>query len=158
MSDANSKKGRRGGNSPEDQRKEQNRIISELKMIRLLQTRVTQNTTDVDAQAGQRSAYGGSAQAHRGARRPARRHSRRHRTTGHRARRRNSRNPSTHTTLSEPIFTHFRINDPNGRDHDMNTRRFGKSVGSGDRRLLVLLGRLRPGRRKKKTSWTRWAT
>ncbi len=49
MSDANSKKGRRGGNSEEDQRKEQNRIISELKMIRLLQTRVHQNTSDVDA-------------------------------------------------------------------------------------------------------------
>ena len=38
MSDANSKKGRRGGNSAEEQRKEQNRIISELKMIRLLRT------------------------------------------------------------------------------------------------------------------------
>jgi hypothetical protein len=44
MSDANSKKGRRGGNSPEEQRKEQNRIISELKMIRLLETRVHQST------------------------------------------------------------------------------------------------------------------
>lgn len=49
MSDANSRKGRRGGNSEEDQRKEQNRIISELKMIRLLQTRVHQSTSDVDA-------------------------------------------------------------------------------------------------------------
>jgi hypothetical protein len=49
MSDANSRKGRRGGNSAEDQRKEQNRIISELKMIRLLQTRVQQSTTEVDA-------------------------------------------------------------------------------------------------------------
>jgi hypothetical protein len=48
MSDANSKNGRRGGNSAEDQRKEQNRIISELKMIRLLQTRVEQRTTEVD--------------------------------------------------------------------------------------------------------------
>ncbi len=48
MSDANSKNGRRGGNSPDEQRKEQNRIISELKMIRLLQTRVEQRTTDVD--------------------------------------------------------------------------------------------------------------
>ncbi len=53
MSDANSKKGRRGGNSPEEQRKEQNRIISELKMIRLLQSRVEQRTTEVD---GKRSA------------------------------------------------------------------------------------------------------
>jgi hypothetical protein len=49
MSDANSRKGRRGGNSGEEQRKEQNRIISELKMIRLLQTRVQQSTTEVDA-------------------------------------------------------------------------------------------------------------
>ena len=48
MSDANSRKGRRGGNSPEDQRKEQNRIISELKMIRLLEQRVLQSTGDVD--------------------------------------------------------------------------------------------------------------
>jgi hypothetical protein len=48
MSDANSKNGRRGGNSPDEQRKEQNRIISELKMIRLLQTRVEQRTTEVD--------------------------------------------------------------------------------------------------------------
>jgi hypothetical protein len=48
MSDANSKKGRRGGNSAEEQRKEQNRIISELRMIRLLQVRVQMNTTDVD--------------------------------------------------------------------------------------------------------------
>jgi hypothetical protein len=48
MSDANSKKGRRGGNSPEEQRKEQNRIISELKMIRLLETRVHQSTGEVD--------------------------------------------------------------------------------------------------------------
>src|SRR4029078_10933930 len=48
MSDANSKSGRRGGNSPDEQRKEQNRIISELKMIRLLQTRVEQRTTEVD--------------------------------------------------------------------------------------------------------------
>jgi hypothetical protein len=49
MSDANSRKGRRGGNSAEEQRKEQNRIISELKMIRLLQTRMQQNTTEMDA-------------------------------------------------------------------------------------------------------------
>jgi hypothetical protein len=49
MSDANNRKGRRGnGGSPEDQRKEQNRIISELKMIRLLQVRVEQSTVDVD--------------------------------------------------------------------------------------------------------------
>ena len=49
MSDANSKSGKRGRGNPEDERKEQNRIISELKMIRLLQTRTQQNTTDVDA-------------------------------------------------------------------------------------------------------------
>lgn len=48
MSDANSKSGRRGGNSPEDQRKELNRIISELKMIRLLEVRVHQSTIEVD--------------------------------------------------------------------------------------------------------------
>ncbi len=48
MSDANSRKGRRGGNTEEDQRKEQNRIISELKMIRLLEERVHQSTKDVD--------------------------------------------------------------------------------------------------------------
>ncbi len=48
MSDANSRKGRRGGNTPEDQRKEQNRIISELKMIRLLEERVHMSTKDVD--------------------------------------------------------------------------------------------------------------
>jgi hypothetical protein len=59
MSDANSKKGRRGGNSAEDQRKEQNRIISELKMIRLLELRVRQSTSDVD---GKRPAETLSAQ------------------------------------------------------------------------------------------------
>lgn len=48
MSDANSKKGQRGGNSSEEQRKEQNRIISELKMIRLLEVRVNQSTSDVE--------------------------------------------------------------------------------------------------------------
>ncbi len=49
MSDANSRKGRRGnGNSPAEERKELNRIISELKMIRLLEQRVHQNTVDVD--------------------------------------------------------------------------------------------------------------
>jgi hypothetical protein len=48
MSDANSKKGKRGGNSAEEQRKEQNRIISELKMLRLLQSRTHQSTTEVD--------------------------------------------------------------------------------------------------------------
>jgi len=49
MSDANSRTGRRGGNSIQDQRKEQNRIISELKMLRLLQSRVHQSTKDVEA-------------------------------------------------------------------------------------------------------------
>ncbi len=48
MSDANSRRGRRGGNSQEDEQKELNRIISELKMIRLLEVRVHQNTTDAD--------------------------------------------------------------------------------------------------------------
>jgi hypothetical protein len=50
MTDANSRRGRRQrGNSPEDERKELNRIISELKMIRLLETRVRQNTIDTHA-------------------------------------------------------------------------------------------------------------
>jgi hypothetical protein len=49
MSDANSRTGRRGGNSIQDQRKEQNRIISELKMLRLLQSRVHQSTKEVEA-------------------------------------------------------------------------------------------------------------
>lgn len=50
MSDANSRQGRRNrGNSAEEERKELNRIISELKMIRLLETRVKQSTVDVDA-------------------------------------------------------------------------------------------------------------
>lgn len=49
MSDANSRTGRRGGNSIQDQRKEQNRIISELKMLRLLQSRVHQSTKDAEA-------------------------------------------------------------------------------------------------------------
>jgi hypothetical protein len=51
MSDANSRNRRRGngGNSAEDRRKEQNRIISELRMLRLLQDRVRQNTVEVDA-------------------------------------------------------------------------------------------------------------
>ncbi len=53
MSDANSRRGRRGGNSQEDQRKELNRILSELKMIRLLELRVHQNTTDVDKKRGE---------------------------------------------------------------------------------------------------------
>lgn len=48
MSDANSKSGRRGGNSPDEQRKEMNRIISELKMIRLLEVRVHQSTIEVE--------------------------------------------------------------------------------------------------------------
>lgn len=49
MSDANSRNGRRNaGQSPEEQRREQNRIISELKMLKLLQDRVLQSTTDVD--------------------------------------------------------------------------------------------------------------
>jgi flagellar motility protein MotE (MotC chaperone) len=48
MSDANSRSGRRGGQSPAEQRKEQDRIISELKMLRLLQSRVHQSTKDVD--------------------------------------------------------------------------------------------------------------
>jgi hypothetical protein len=48
MSDANSRRGRRGGQSAEEQRREQNRIISELRMLRLLQDRVHQSTKDVD--------------------------------------------------------------------------------------------------------------
>lgn len=48
MSEANSKSGRRGGSSPEEQRKEISRILSELKMIRLLEVRVHQSTMDVD--------------------------------------------------------------------------------------------------------------
>ncbi|GAG14151.1 unnamed protein product, partial [marine sediment metagenome] len=48
MSDANSRSGRRGGQSADEQRKEQSRIISELKMLRLLQSRVHQSTIDVD--------------------------------------------------------------------------------------------------------------
>jgi hypothetical protein len=48
MSDANSRRGRRGGNSPEEQRKELNRIISELRMLKLLESRVKQNTNQVD--------------------------------------------------------------------------------------------------------------
>jgi hypothetical protein len=48
MSDANSRTGRRGGQSPEEQRKEQNRIISELRMLRLLQDRVLESTKEVD--------------------------------------------------------------------------------------------------------------
>lgn len=48
MSDANSKSGRRGGDSPDEQRKEMNRIISELKMIRLLEVRVHQSTIEVE--------------------------------------------------------------------------------------------------------------
>jgi hypothetical protein len=59
MSDANSKKGKRmAGNSPDEQRREQNRIISELKMIRLLETRVHQSTIDVDGKRGEASPSG----------------------------------------------------------------------------------------------------
>jgi hypothetical protein len=50
MSEANSKKGRRQrGNSPDEQRKELNRIISELRMLKLLEERVKESTTMVDA-------------------------------------------------------------------------------------------------------------
>ena len=51
MSDANSRRGRAngGGNANEEAHREQNRIISELKMIQLLELRVQQNTSDVDA-------------------------------------------------------------------------------------------------------------
>ena len=41
------------GNSAEEQRREQNRIISELKMIRLLEMRVHQSTIDVDGKRGE---------------------------------------------------------------------------------------------------------
>jgi hypothetical protein len=52
MSDANSRKpGRRQrGNAPEEQRKELNRIISELRMIKLLETRVKENTERVQGE------------------------------------------------------------------------------------------------------------
>ncbi|MEX0679446.1 MAG: hypothetical protein WD063_20390 [Pirellulales bacterium] len=50
MSDANSRQGRRrAGNSPQELRKELNRIVSELRMLRLLETRVRENTVQVDA-------------------------------------------------------------------------------------------------------------
>jgi hypothetical protein len=49
MSEANSRRGRRGGNTPQDERKELNRIISELRMIRLLETRAQENTSQVDS-------------------------------------------------------------------------------------------------------------
>lgn len=52
MSDANGRNARRAnaGQSPEEIRKEQNRIISELRMLRLLQDRVYQSTRQSDAQ------------------------------------------------------------------------------------------------------------
>ncbi len=52
MSDANSRNARRAnaGQSPQEIRKEQNRIISELRMLRLLQDRVHKSTQDSDAQ------------------------------------------------------------------------------------------------------------
>jgi hypothetical protein len=52
MSDANSRRGRRANaaNSPQEQRKELNRIISELRMLRLLETRVRENTSLVHKQ------------------------------------------------------------------------------------------------------------
>lgn len=49
MSEANSRRGRRGGNTPQEERKELNRIISELRMIRLLETRAQENTSQVDS-------------------------------------------------------------------------------------------------------------
>lgn len=50
MSDANDRRGRRRrGNSPTEERKELNRIISELKMLRLLETRVKENTAQTEA-------------------------------------------------------------------------------------------------------------
>lgn len=53
MSDANSRRGRRGGNNtPQERRKELNRIISELRMLRLLELRVKENTVQVDARRG----------------------------------------------------------------------------------------------------------
>ena len=81
MSDANSRKGRRGGNSPEDQRKEQNRIISELKMIRLLEERVHAKHRRRGNEAGRRPTFSTNPQADRRSRRPPGRHSRRHRAT-----------------------------------------------------------------------------
>jgi len=50
MSDANSRNGRRAnaGQSQQEIRKEQNRIISELRMLRLLQDRVHKSTKEVD--------------------------------------------------------------------------------------------------------------
>ena len=50
MTEANSRRGRRGGaGTPEELRKELNRIVSELRMLRLLETRVRENTVQVDA-------------------------------------------------------------------------------------------------------------
>jgi hypothetical protein len=50
MSEANSRNGRRNrGGSPEEERKELNRIISELRMLSLLETRVQENTAQADA-------------------------------------------------------------------------------------------------------------
>ncbi len=48
MSEANSRRGRRGGNTPQERRKELNRIISELRMLRLLELRARENTVQVD--------------------------------------------------------------------------------------------------------------
>jgi hypothetical protein len=52
MSEANSRRGRRANaaNSPQEQQKELNRIISELRMLRLLETRVRENTSLVHKQ------------------------------------------------------------------------------------------------------------
>lgn len=50
MTEANSRRGRRGrAGTPEELRKELNRIVSELRMLRLLETRVRENTVQVDA-------------------------------------------------------------------------------------------------------------
>jgi len=49
MTEANSRRGRRGTATPEELRKELNRIVSELRMLRLLETRVRENTVQVHA-------------------------------------------------------------------------------------------------------------
>ena len=49
MSDLGNSKKSRSGKGRQDERKQQDKIITELKMIRLLQTRVEQNTSRVDA-------------------------------------------------------------------------------------------------------------
>ena len=73
----------------EDQRKEQNRIISELKMIRLLEERVHQSTTDVDSKREGSPLSRALRKRIERSGRPPGRYPRRHRATRHRARRGN---------------------------------------------------------------------